>query len=53
MLLADALFSLGGEPDRRFGAASPRALSELASTLGLLRAAGRDLDMNPEQERHG
>jgi len=49
-LLAKATVSFEAELDRRFGAASSRALSQLGSTLGRLRAAGHELDKNPEQE---
>lgn len=53
-LLAEATVSLEAELDRRFEAVSSRALSQLGSTLGRLRATGHELDKIPEQEQqHG
>ena len=53
-LLAEATVSFEAELDRRFGAVSSRALSQLGSTLARLRAAGHELDKIPEQEQqHG
>ncbi len=53
-LLTKATDTFNDELGRRFGAVSPRALSQLESTLGRLRAAGHELDKIPEQEQqHG
>ena len=53
-LLAKATVSFEAELDRRFEAVSSRALSQLGSTLGRLRAAVHELDKTPEQEQqHG
>jgi DNA-binding MarR family transcriptional regulator len=49
-LLARATVSFETELDRRFGLVSSRALSQLGSTLGRLRAAGHELDKIAEQE---
>ncbi len=49
-LVAKATVSLEAELDRRFGAMSSRALFQLGSTLERLRAAGHELDKNPEQK---
>lgn len=53
-LLAEATGSFEAELDRRFGAVSTRAISQLGSTLGRLRAAGHELDKIPDQhQQHG
>ena len=49
-LLTEATVSFETELDRRFGAVSSRALSQLGSTIGRLRVAGHELDKIPEQE---